>query len=945
MTTEPTPAGPPGAGAHAGSPAGARAGSRPGPRPPASPTLPAVLPPRDLPGLDPRWSRLVSAPDAAGVERRWHVLDTAPDGAADGAAELAGTLLCVHGNPTWSYLWRHLAAQASRHEPRWRVVAVDQLEMGWSERTGRSRRLAERVEDLANLVEVLGLSGRVVAVGQDWGGIVASGWAAGELARSARGRHSGSRVHLAGLVVANTAASYPASAPAPGALKLATLPGVLPAVTSRSELFLRTTLALPRPALEPAVRAAYRAPYRTRAERAGIEAFVADVPIGPAHPSRPALDAVTDGVAALAAAQLPTLVLWGPRDPVFGEEFLRDWRRRVPHADVHRLATASHLSPEDSLFAPAVLRWLDERVLRAAADGPAVPADAPAVPEPAVAGPGVFDALAAQAADPAGADAPAVVEVAADGGSRTVGWGLLQRRTDELAAGLLALGVRPGQRVSLLVPPGADLTAALYAVLRVGAVAVVADAGLGVRGLTRAVTGAGVDWVVGVPKALAAARALRWPGRRIAAGDVSGVALRALGVTAHLVDVARTGAQRLAAGAALPPVPQPSAQAAVLFTSGSTGPAKGVVYTHAQLAQLAQAMGRTIRIGPGQPLVSAFAPFALFGPALGATCVVPAMDVTRPATLTAGALADAVAAGRATSVFLAPAAVVNVLATADALSDAQRRALAGVRVLLSAGAPVPTPLLQRVRELMPLADPRTPYGATEVLPATDVGLSDVLEAGDGEGICVGRPVEGVVVAVAPLDADGRAGLELVDVPGVSGEVVVGGRHVKDHYDQLWLTQAASVDVRPSPALRAAVGAGRWHRTGDVGHLDEAGRVWIEGRLAHVVVTADEVVTPVGIEQRAEGVAGIARAALVGVGPRAARQLVVVAEASTPVARTTVADPELAEAVRAATGRNLAAVLLVPALPTDVRHNSKIDRARVGAWAERTLAGERAGRLA
>ena len=942
MTTDSTPAPSPSAGSHAVP----GAGSRPGARPPSSPTLPAVLPPRDLPGLDPRWSRLVSAPDADGVERRWHVLDTAPDGAPDGGpdggGELAGTLLCVHGNPTWSYLWRHLAAQASQHRPRWRVVAVDQLEMGWSERTGRSRRLAERVEDLANLVEVLGLSGRVVAVGQDWGGIVASGWAAGELARSGRSRHSGSRVRLAGLVVANTAASYPASAPAPGALKLATLPGVLPAVTSRSELFLRTTLALPRPALEPGVRAAYRAPYRTRAERAGIEAFVADVPIGSAHPSRPALDAVTDGVAALAAARLPTLVLWGPRDPVFGEEFLRDWRRRVPHADVHRLATASHLSPEDPLFAPAVLRWLDERVLRSAPDEQ--PADAPAVP-----GPGVFDALAAQAADPVSADAPAVVEVAANGGSRTVGWGLLQRRTDELAAGLLALGVQPGQRVSLLVPPGADLTAALYAVLRVGAVAVVADAGLGVRGLTRAVTGAGVDWVVGVPKALAAARALRWPGRRIAAGDVSTVALRALGATAHLVDVARTGAQRLSAGSVLPPVPQPSAQAAVLFTSGSTGPAKGVVYTHAQLAQLAQAMGRTIRIGPGQPLVSAFAPFALFGPALGATCVVPAMDVTRPATLTAGALADAVAAGRATSVFLAPAAVVNVLATADALTDAQRRALAGVRVLLSAGAPVPTPLLQRVRELMPLADPRTPYGATEVLPATDVGLSDVLEAGAGEGICVGRPVAGVVVAVAPLDADGRAGLELVDVPGVSGEVVVGGEHVKDHYDQLWLTQAASVDVRPSPELRAAVGAGRWHRTGDVGHLDEAGRVWIEGRLAHVVVTADEVVTPVGIEQRAEGVEGIARAALVGVGPRAARQLVVVAEAGTaaggPVRRTTVADPELAQAVRTATGRNLAAVLLVPALPTDVRHNSKIDRARVGAWAERTLAGERAGRLA
>ncbi|WP_432541995.1 alpha/beta fold hydrolase [Kineococcus sp. SYSU DK002] len=890
--------------------------------------LPAVIPPAGLPGWDALWSRLVQAPDHSGTTRTWHVLDTAPDASG---GDVVGTLLCVHGNPTWSYLWRGLAAAASAVHLGWRVVAVDQLEMGFSERTGTTRRLAERIEDLAGLVGALELSGPVVAVGHDWGGIVASGWAAAELGRRG-GRHGGgSRVELAGLVVANTAASWPAEAGAPGVLKAVLAPGVRSLATRRSEAFLRTTLALPRPALSPAVKAAYRSPYGTAAERAGIDAFVADVPVGPDHPSRPALEDVSAGVARLAAARVPTLVTWGPRDPVFTQWFLRDWRERVPHADVHRFATASHLTPEDPAFARVVLRWLDQRVLTPGADsGPGTPQEAPQ-DAPAGQEPRLWAALEERSGEASVAGSPAVVEMRPDGTSRAVSWELLGRRTRELAAGFAARGVRPGQRVSLLVPPGADLTASLYALLRIGAVAVVADAGLGVRGLSRAVTGAGVDWVVGVPKALLAARALRWPGQRIA--------------VAELPQVAQAGAHRLAAGFTLPAEPAAQAQAAVLFTSGSTGPAKGVVYTHAQLSQLARAMGAVIRIGPGQPLVSAFAPFALFGPALGATCVVPAMDVTRPATLTAAALADAVAAAGATSAFLSPAAVVNVLATAGALDDAQRQALGRVSTLLSAGAPVPTALLQRVRELMPLADPRTPYGATEVLPATDVGLSDILEAGAGEGICVGRPIEGVTVAVAPLDADGAAGTDLVTTPGVVGEVVVGGEHVKDHYDQLWATHAASVDVRPSPTLLGAVRPGRWHRTGDVGHLDERGRVWVEGRLAHVVVTADEVVTPVGVEQRAEQVPGIARAAFVGIGPRAARQLVVVAEATAPVRRTTVADPVLSQAVREATGRNLAAVLLVPALPTDVRHNSKIDRARVTAWAERVLAGERAGRLA
>ena len=87
----------------------------------------------------------------------------------------------------------------------------------------------------------------------------------------------------------------------------------------------------------------------------------------------------------------------------------------------------------------------------------------------------------------------ALVEMPPPGGRRAAP-GLLAAcspaASTELAAGLPTLGVRPGDRVSLLVPPGADLTAALYACLRIGAVVVVADAGLGLRGLTRAVSGA-----------------------------------------------------------------------------------------------------------------------------------------------------------------------------------------------------------------------------------------------------------------------------------------------------------------------------------------------------------------------------------------------------------------------------------------------------------------------
>ena len=116
------------------------------------------------PGVDPAWSRVVAAPDAEGVTRRWHVLDTGrPE---ERGEEPVATLLCVHGNPTWSYLWRRVLAQAPRG---WRVVAVDQLGMGWSERTGAPRTLARRVDDLARLTDALGVQGPVVTLAHDWG--------------------------------------------------------------------------------------------------------------------------------------------------------------------------------------------------------------------------------------------------------------------------------------------------------------------------------------------------------------------------------------------------------------------------------------------------------------------------------------------------------------------------------------------------------------------------------------------------------------------------------------------------------------------------------------------------------------------------------------------------------------------------------------------------------
>lgn len=965
--------------------------------------IPASLPPRGLPGLDERFSRLVAAtstplparagaPDGggAGVVRTWHVLDNAAR-LAELGVEPVGTVLCVHGNPTWSYLWRRLVAAATDAAAAggtaWRVVAVDQLEMGFSERTGEHRPLARRVRDLGDLTDALGLDGPVVTLGHDWGGVVSLGWAVDH-----------PRL-LAGVALLNTAVHQPAGIPVPAPLRLALRRGVLASSTRRTTAFLDTTLALARPALDAGVRAAYRAPYRSASRRGGIEGFVADIPVDATHRSAAELDRVAAGVRAL---DVPALVLWGARDPVFRDRYLDDLQERLPHADVHRFEDAGHLVAEDVDHARAVLDWLDDRFgtppaegePRHRADGPpdagvdatAGTVDAaPAAPRTAanaaghpggtaahvadhVAPPPAPDPRPADPADPWGGHHPlwhrldalstdpgtALVELAPSTGPapRVVTWRLLARRVEGIAAGLDALGVRRGDRVSLVVPPGADLTAVLYACLRIGAVVVVADAGLGLRGLTRAVRGARPDVVIGAVPGLTAARALGWPGRRISTTPLAPELARALGVRHALADVVELGA-----GRALPATPGPDDTAAVLFTSGSTGPAKGVVYTHAQLAAACGALATQYGLGPGTGLVAGFAPFALLAPGLGARTAIPAMDVTSPRTLTASAVADAAAAVDATVLFLSPAALSNVVATAPGLSGEQRAGLRSVRTFLSAGAPVPADLLAQAGALLPGATPHTPYGMTECLLVTDVTLEEIRAAeatvrGDAAtstrrpgGVCVGRPAAGARVRVSALDAHGEATGEPSPEAGVTGEIVISAPHLKQGYDRLHLTDRQSVRGTGRAPLGSHDPGDRWHRTGDVGHLDAEGRLWVEGRLAHVVVTAGGVVTPVGVEQRVDTLPGVARSALVGVGPRGAAVLVVVVEAANPppARRAHLAGHALAAAVRAAAGVPVAAVLVVPRMPTDVRHNSKIDRTRLASWADDVLAGRRAGR--
>lgn len=845
---------------------------------------PARLPPGGLPGLDPAWSRLVAATDHDGVRRTWHVLDTHAL-RADDVPDL--TVLCVHGNPTWSYLWRRFLAQAPSGV---RVIAPDHLDMGYSERTGTTRRLADRVADLTTVTEALGVTGPVVTVAHDWGGPISLGWALAH------------REALRGIVLLNTAVHQPAGSPAPTVIRMAGSRLALRANTVDTPLFVRATTAMSTPRLPRAVTAAFAAPYRGRERRRAIGDFVADIPLDEGHPSATTLDAIAEGIRAL--DEVPTLLLWGPGDPVFSDLYLNDLIVRLPHADVHRYEGARHLVSED---APRLVDDAYAWIADLDTGGPAPHDAAAASAEPGPDGTPIWADLDRRARQ--SPDATCLAEPGSDGGWRYVPWHLMHRNVDALARGLSARGVHRGDRVGVLIPPGADLLAVVYACWRIGAIVVVTDAGLGVRGMRRALRGAAPRHLIGIPRAMALVRVLALPGRRIS--------------TAELPDVAAVGATW-----PLPEPPDDDDEAVIVFTSGSTGPAKGVVYRHRQVQRTRDLLRSHYGITDADALVAAFAPWSVLGPALGIGSALPDMDVTSPRTLKAGALSDAVGAIGGTLLWASPAAFASILATAPNLTPGQRAAFGSLRLVLGAGAPVSSALLHGMADLCPNAEVRTPYGMTEALPVCDVTIDEIDAAGPGDGVLVGLPLPGVEVRVSVLDDEGGAHGPLVDLPDATGEIAVRGAHLKDRYDRLWATERAS---SRDPG---------WHRTGDVGHLDGAGRLWIGGRLAHVVTTAVGPLTPVGVEQRVESLAAVRQAACVGVGPVGTQAVVVVVV--TEGGRTGLADLDLVTAVRAVAAVPVAAVLERRDLPVDIRHNSKIDRAELARWAAGLLAGRQGG---
>jgi acyl-coenzyme A synthetase/AMP-(fatty) acid ligase len=382
---------------------------------------------------------------------------------------------------------------------------------------------------------------------------------------------------------------------------------------------------------------------------------------------------------------------------------------------------------------------------------------------------------------------------------------------------------------------------------------------------------------------------------------------------------------------------RPDETAAILFTSGSTGVAKGAVYTHGIFAAQVEMLRRLYGIEPGEVDLPTFPLFGLFGPALGMTAVIPEMHATRPGSVDPRKIFDAVRRYGVTNLFGSPALIRRV---GQYGAEHQLR-LPTLRRVISAGAPVPVSAVERFCQMLPEgAQVHTPYGATEALPVCSIGSHEILawtgaRGPEGAGVCVGRPVEGMAVKVIRID-DGpvpewRDDLEAP--PGEVGEIVVQGPVVTHAYHNR--PEATALAKIADPARGSF-----WHRMGDVGYLDDRGRVWFCGRKSQRVVTAAGTLFTVPCEGVFNAHPAVYRTALVGVERGGATEPVLCVERE-PAA----AAPEgqlraelLALGAARPHTRVIREVLFHPGFPVDIRHNAKIFRERLALWAAERLAG-------
>ena len=507
----------------------------------------------------------------------------------------------------------------------------------------------------------------------------------------------------------------------------------------------------------------------------------------------------------------------------------------------------------------------------------------------------------------------------------------LNDESSRIASGLNKYGLKKGDRVLLLVPFSIRFICIVFALFKAGTVPILIDPGLGKRSILKCIKEAEPRGIVAVPIAHLISKIFQKPFRSLKY-KVTVSSWRLWGGKT-LKDIRNMAEPSLTYANTLP-----SDLAAILFTSGSTGSPKGVLYTHGMFSQQLDALRSCYDIQPGEIDLSTFPLYSLFGVGIGMTSILPEMDFTRPAKVDPDKILKTITKYNVSSGFGSPA----LWDTISRYCILQTRRLSSLTRILMAGAPIPGSLLKRFDHILkPGSKIHTPYGATEALPVTTIERKEILEdtykkSQQGYGTCVGRAVPGVEFRIIAITDDPihqwDDSLELIH--GEIGEIIVKGPWVtRNYFKRDEATRLAKIKDH---------GNAFWHRMGDVGYIDNQNRFWFCGRKSQRVRTANGTLFTIQCEGVFNTHPKVKRSALVGVGKAENQKPVIIIEPerlndlTNDSAHNAFVKDLLEFGSRCNHTLRIKDILIHPEFPVDIRHNAKIFREKLAQWATRKV---------
>jgi olefin beta-lactone synthetase len=511
----------------------------------------------------------------------------------------------------------------------------------------------------------------------------------------------------------------------------------------------------------------------------------------------------------------------------------------------------------------------------------------------------------------------------------------LSADVESVAVGLRDIGIAERTRTVFMAPPSYGACVVGLALTRVGATTVWIDPSVGYMNVAERLRRLDIEAFVGIPLAHLARVCFGWGPRLMSKAVVIGSPGFA---GAHSIATLR----RPAPVRPQPPRVEPDDAAAIMYTTGSTGPAKPALYPHRNMCNIFRLVHRTWRFAESGGVavdMPVFPAFFTVGLSAGGTVVIPPIDFVRqkPATVDASALLEVIRDCGVQTLFASPVIL-------DKLAQLGRGGATApsLHTVIGGGAPMYADTIAPLRAMIGAGgEVHADYGATEALPATEMPGDEAIretyaQTGRGGGLCVGRPFAGVELKIVDI-VDGPIAT-LADTrelaAGDIGEILVRGPHISPEY----------ADDYASTIKNKVLDAGAvWHRLGDAGYLDDRGRLWVCGRVGHRIDLPSGPLFPLLCEPIFDAHPRVRRSGLVGVRDGAGITPVICVELVDGATRGADLDTLREELVRLAathpTTTAIRHVLFHSRLPVDPRHNSKIERPALARWATARLPRE------